>query len=130
MKKLIRSIPVFMLIGILFVPQVARASEVQPRYIEIASITSGLTISNTGKASCSGTASLWDDYTAKVTVELKQDGTTIKTWSSTGTAYVAAGGDYYVESGHVYVVTTTVTVYNANGGVIESPSKDSPSKFY
>lgn len=130
MKKLIRSIPILMLVGILFCSQTVHASEVQPRYIEIASITSKLTISNFGKASCYGTASLWDDFTADVTVELKQDGTTIKTWTASGTEYISAGGDYYVASGHTYVVTTTVTVYNANGGIIESPSKDSPSKYY
>lgn len=74
--------------------------------------------------------SLWDDYTADVTVELKRDGITIKTWTASGSEVISAGGTYYVTSGHEYVVTTTATVYDSNGKIVESPSKDSPSKNY
>ncbi len=109
---------------------VAYASDIMPLYTGVASLTSGLTISTTGKATCSGKVMLWDDYTADVTVELKRDGTTIKTWTSSGTDVVSAGGTYYVTSGHEYVVTTTATVYDSNGKIVESPSKDSPSKNY
>lgn len=133
MKKLIRStVPVLLLISMLMGSlAAAHASEVSLQYIEIASITSGLTISDTGRANCSGKARMWeDDFTVTVTVELKQDGTTIKTWTETGATFISAGGIYYVPKGHTYVVTTTVTVCDADGNEIESPSVDSPIKNY
>ncbi len=132
MRKLLCStIPAFLLLGILVGNiTAAQASDVMPLYTGIASVTSRLTISDAGGASCSGKVMLWDDYTADVTVELKRDGTTIKTWTSSGSGMVSAGGTYYVASGHEYVVTTTATVYDSNGKIVESPSKDSPSKNY
>lgn len=132
MKKLLRSaIPAFALFSILVGSLIgAQASEITPRYTGIATLTSGLTISDTGKATCAGKVMLWDGYTADVTVELKRDGATIKTWVSSGSGVVSAGGTYYVASGHEYVVTTTATVYDSNGKIVESPSKDSPSKNY
>lgn len=132
MKKLLRStIPAFLFLGILMgnlTP--VQASDVMPRYTGIATLSSGLQISETGKATCNGSASLWSGYTADVTVELKKDGTTIKTWTSSGSGMVSAGGTYYVATGHEYVVTTTVTVYNSNGKIVDNPSKDSPTKNY
>ena len=127
MKKRIRTtIPAFLIVSILLGNLLAaQASGVTPRYKGIASITSGLTISNTGKATCNGNIMLWDDYTANVTVELKQDGTTIKTWTSSGSEVVSAGGIYYVVSGHTYIVTTSVTVYTADGKFVESHFRDS-----
>lgn len=135
MKKLIRStVPMLLLVSMLMGSlAVAHASEASLQYKEIASITSGLTISNVGKATCEGKAMMWDEgFTVTVTVELKQDGETIKTWTSTSSesTVIYAGGIYYVPHGHTYVVTTTVTVYDADGNVIESPAKDSPSKYY
>lgn len=132
MKKLVHStIPAFMLLSILVGGLMsAQASEITPRYTGIATLTSGLTISDTGKATCNGKVFLWNGYTADLTVELKQDGTTIKTWTSSGSDMVSAGGTYYVASGYEYVVTTTVTVYDSNGKVVDNPSKDSPSKNY
>lgn len=133
MKKLIRStVPMLLLVSMLMGSLAsAHASEVSLQYIEIASFSSGLRISNTGRATCEGTAMMWeDDITTTVTVELKKDGETIKTWTETGTEVISAGGIYYVPKGHTYVVTTTVTVYDADGNVIECESKDSPSKYY
>lgn len=132
MKKTIRSaIPLFLLLAALAGNLVvAHASDIMPLYTGVASLTSGLTVSNTGKATCNGNVMLWDDYTADVTVELKRDGITIKTWTASGSEVISAGGTYYVTSGHEYVVTTTATVYDSNGKIVESPSKDSPSKNY
>ena len=132
MKKTIRSaIPLFLLLAALAGNLVVtHASDIMPLYTGVASLTSGLTVSNTGKATCNGNVILWDDYTADVTVELKRDGITIKTWTASGSEVISAGGTYYVTSGHEYVVTTTATVYDSNGKIVESPSKDSPSKNY
>jgi len=107
-----------------------QAANIEPRYIGIAQLRSSLNISSGGAASCTGKVILWDDYTADLTIELKQDGTIIKTWTKSGSGVVSGGGTYYVASGHDYVVTTTVAVYDKDGRVVETPSKDSPESHY
>lgn len=132
MKQLIRSsIPAFLLLGLLLNGfSIAKATEIVPRYTGLAMITATVDVSSAGKAVCNGKAILRDGYTVDLTVELKQDGVTIKTWTSSGSDMVSAGGTYYVKSGHTYTTTTTATVYDADGNVVESPSKTSPGKDY
>ena len=108
----------------------AQAVNIEPRYTGIFNLRSTLNISDKGAASCSGYVSLRNGYTADMTVELKQDGNTIKTWTKSGTGVVSAGGTYYVMSGHNYVVTTTVDIYDAEDNFIESPSLDSVKRYY
>lgn len=130
MRKHTRSaILLIMLLGVL-VTTLATAYAVEPRYTGISSLSASLTISTAGKAECSGKAIVRSGYTADVKVELKQDGTTIKTWTNSGSGTVSAGGTYYVESGHNYIVTTTATVYDSSSHIIETPSKDSVGKSY
>lgn len=130
MKKQIRTaISLVLLLGVM-IATFATAYAVEARYTGVSRITSTLTISSSGAAECTGKAMLYSGYTADVKVELKQDGTTIKTWTSSGSGTVRAGGTYYVESGHNYIVTTTATVYDSNNKVIEKPFKDSVSKSY
>lgn len=129
MKKFIRSTAtLFLLIGIVMAT-LTTTQAVEPRYVGVATIYSSLEISSGGMATCSGKASLRNGYTGSLTVELKRDGTAIKTWSSSDSSNLTAGGIYYVESGHSYVVTTTVTVYEG-GKVVETPSKDSAKCNY
>lgn len=130
MKKHIRSAISLILLLAVMMATFATAYAVEPRYTGIARLDSSLTIANNGAASCSGSATTYSGYTATVKVELKQDGTTIKTWTNSGSGTVRAGGTYYVESGHTYTVTTTATVYDSNSQVIGTPSKDSPSTSY
>lgn len=130
-KKTIRSaIPMFLLLGILMANVVtAQTLQVEPRYTGVSSITSTLTISSSGGAKCSGRVLVRDGYTVDLTVELKQDGRTIKTWTSSGDGVVSAGGTYYVMSGHDYIVTTTAEVYEGRT-LVESPSVDSLESSY
>lgn len=132
MKKFVRSSLSLLLLLSIFVTTigVVQAAQVEPRYTGVARITSYLNISENGAAACSGSAALWSGYTADLTVELKRDGTTIKTWTASGTTYLTAGDTYYVTPGHTYVVTTTVTVYDSNGNIVESPSIDSRERQY
>jgi hypothetical protein len=87
-------------------------------------------LSTDGKASCYGDVKLSSGYTADVKVELKQDGTTIKTWTKSGSGTISISGTYYVMTGHSYMVTTTATVYDSNGQVIETPTKNSTNASY
>lgn len=130
MKKTVRSaLTLFLALALLVVGAVT-AYAVQPRFTGILYMYSTLQISDAGKATCEGSATLRKDYTADVTVELKRDGTVIKTWTSSGSGDIIAGGHYYVTSGHKYIVTTTVEVYDATGKLVEDPSKDSQESTY
>lgn len=132
MKKTTKPIlSLILLVGMLATCFVSvQASEISPRYTGIAMVSSTLNISSNGAAVCGGKTSVRSGYTVDLTVELKQDGSEIKTWKSSGSGIVTAGGTYYVMSGHEYVVTTTVEVYNSAGKLVESPSKDSPVSKY
>lgn len=126
-----KAISLLLLLGALVTNFVAvQAEEIEPRYTGIAQLKSSLNISSGGAASCTGKAILWDDYTVDLTIELKQDGTTIKTWTKSGSGVVSGGGTYYVASGHDYIVVTTATVYDKDGNVVGTPSKDSPESHY
>lgn len=115
---------------IMLTANLVTAQAVEPRYVGLIRVSSILDISVSGAARCDGNVTLRDGYTTNLTVELKQDGRTIKTWTSSGSANVSAGGTYFVTSGHDYVVTTTATVYDSNGKIVESPSKDSAEVSY
>ena len=130
MKKHIRSaLSLILLLGVL-ATNLVPVQAIVPRFTGVLNLTSTLNISSTGAALCKGEAGCYSGYTIDITVELKRDGTTIKTWTSSGSGTVQAGGTYYVLSGHNYVVTTTATVYKSNGQWVESPSADSIEKYY
>ena len=133
MKRKISSICIVVLIVSIFMTCLAPAfasDGITPRYKAIAQIASSLSISSSGGATCAGRVVLDDGYTADLVVELKQDWTTIKTWTSSGSLVVSAGGLYYVMSGHTYVVRTTATVYNSNGKLVEIVAKNSLESTY
>ena len=130
MKRSIRTAAALLLLLGTLTANLSAVQAVEPRYIGTARITSSLNISKSGAATCNGKAVLWDGYTADLTVELQKDGSTIKTWTSSGSGTVTAGGTYYVPSGHTYVVVTTATVYDSNSKVVESPSMDSAERSY
>lgn len=132
MKKTFRSvISLLLLLGILgSTLLVAYAEGISPRYIGVATLSSSLSISAGGGATCRGTVTLYDEYTADLKVELKRDGSTIRTWTNSGSGTLSAGATYYITSGHEYVVTTTATVYDASGNIVQEPSRDSATKSY
>lgn len=133
-SKRVRSVvSLFLILGAFMASAaMAQASEIQPRYTGISQLSTGLRITSAGAAICDGSVDLRSGYTVDLTVELKQDGTTIKTWTASGVGsdVVSAGGTYYVASGHKYVVTTTAVVYDKNGNVVESPSENSARWTY
>ena len=132
MKKSVRFTISMALILSMFVASLAaaQAAAIEPRYTGIYDLSASLSISEQGQASCYGQATVKSGYTADITVELKRDGTTIKTWTNSGSGIVSAGGTYYVTSGHTYVVTTSATIYDQNNHVVESPSKTTGEKTY
>ena len=130
MKRSVRTAAALLLLLGALTANLAAAQAVEPRYTGTGGVTATLNISSSGGASCFGTAKLYSGYTADLTVELKKDGSTIKTWTDSGSGSLSAGGTYYVPTGHTYAVVTTVTVFDSNSKVVESPSATSPEKSY
>ena len=99
----------------------AQAAKVSPRYTGISAINASLEIEN-GRANCSGTVEVKPNYTVDLVLELKRDGTVIKTWTDSGTGRSKINKTYYVTSGHDYELEVTATVYNSSNKVVETPS--------
>lgn len=109
----------------------SEASRGEPlRYTGISSIAAGLTINNVGCATCSGGAVTYSGYSVDLTMKLQRDGTTIKTWTTSGSPVVSLSKDYYVTSGHNYQVVTSVDVYNSKGAYVATYSCTSNVKSY
>ena len=107
----------------------AQPPQAQPYYTGTYGVEANLDLSG-GFASCKGTAKLKSGYTGTLTVELKQDGVTIATWTKSGSRTFSDGGTRYVSPGHTYTVTATVVVNDSEGNYVESPSVDSSSVSY
>ena len=130
MKRYIRSaLSIILLLGALIV-NLAPAQAVEPRFAVVTDLVASLSVSSSGKASCSGAVYVDEGYTVDLKMELKQDGTTIKTWTNSGSGMVRVSGNYYVTSGHNYMVVTTATAYTSSGQWVESQVKNSDEKHY
>jgi len=109
---------------------------ITPQYTYISLLSTGLSINSSGKATCQGFASAYDDsHTTRLTVELQKSSTsgwsTIKSWSASSTGISIAGieENYYVVSG-TYRVCATAKVYNASGTLLENKSAYSNTVTY
>lgn len=129
-KKVQKIVSLSLLLFTLFTTfAIAKNTEIKPMYTGITRLTSSIDIVS-GIATCSGEVRVRGGYTVDLTVELKCDGNTVKTWTASGSGLFNTGGTYGVFSGHNYVVTTSAKVYDTNGNVIETPSKDSLKVSY
>ena len=97
------------------------------RFTGIFDCYAGLSISNWGKCSCSSFADCKMGYSATITMELKRDATTIKTWTESGTGIVSLSKTYYVVSGYTYQVVATIVVKDSHGTVVDTIEKSSYS---
>ena len=109
---------------------------VMPCFDHISSVAVGLSISLAGRATCSTGITLYDS-THSCTVDMvlyRYDGSTweeVKNW-----VYSDDGPDidldkyWYVTSGYDYQVQAWVSVYDADGDLIETMVGDSPIKSY
>lgn len=96
---------------------------ISPRYEILKKFYMGLTISTSGKASCSAKANVSSSYTVVVTTELQQnDGgwRTIKSQLSDKGAWVQDTMSHYVSSGSTYRVLGTAYVYDSRGYCVET----------
>lgn len=109
---------------------------IAPRFTYISLLSPGLSINSSGKATCMGLASAYDNsHTTKLTVELQKSTdsgwSTIKTWSAsaTGVSIADIEEDYYVVRG-TYRVCATAKVYNTSGNLLETQSLYSATSTY
>lgn len=110
----------------------AFASDVAPYYTGTSSISSSLSISTAGKATCTGSIRLYSSYTANMTVKLQRytNGywSTVQSWSGSGVSTISKS--YYVTSGYYYRVVTAASVYDSSGKYVEGPTMLSTTKYY
>lgn len=109
--------------------------QIQPRYSHTDSVKATLSIDSSGNASCIGSVKATSGSSkVSVTVRLKklENGSwnTIATWSNSGSGFIDAGGSKKVPKGYSYKVVTSGTVKDAQGNVLESPSKSTETKTY
>lgn len=109
---------------------------ISPQFTYISLLSPGLSINSSGKATCIGNVTLYNNsYSTNLTVQLQKSTssgwTTIQTWTSSGTGI--AGTEmveyYYVVSG-TYRVCATSRVYNSSGSLIETQSLYSATVTY
>lgn len=105
---------------------------ISPYYTGTATISASLSISTSGKATCTGKIHLYSSYTATLTVKLQryENGywSTVKSWSTSDSTSLSKS--YYVTSGYSYRVVTSASVYNSSGKYVEGPSATSATKSY
>lgn len=90
----------------------------EPMYTGISTLACNIDISANGCASCYGMAYNYNGYSTTLRLDLKQDGGTIKSWTTSGSGFVALEKDYYVLSGHRYTAVVVATVKNSSGTTV------------
>lgn len=109
----------------------AAPPETSPQYVGLSSAGSGLTISAIGYASCYSFVSAATGYTSTLKMSLYQNGTLIKSWSTSGSGRIVLDKGYFVASGHVYQVIATITVKDIHTGyVVDSTTVRSQTQNY
>lgn len=108
---------------------------VTPLYTGLVNVQAYLSISGSGKASCTASARLRSGYTGTVTMELqrstnKTSWSTIQPWTSSGSGTVELSKSYYVTPGYYYQVYVTVQVKTTSGSYVETAYKTSVSVTY
>lgn len=103
---------------------------ISPQYTGIYQYSVDLDISSLGYASCYGAVSPNSGYSVDLTMELQQDGTTIKTWTDSGSLLLILEKGQFVEKRHYYQVVLTVDIKNSKGVIVSSPSLRSNMLYY
>lgn len=122
MKKITkRVLTLFLALGIVLsmtLPVAAvEPQAAQPRLTGISSFAAHLSISTSGRAACGVILYNNGDYDVTIIINLKQDGTTIKTWSVPAEVRTnQIEKYYYVASGHDYQVVATAQI--KSGGTL------------
>ncbi len=99
------------------------------QYTGVRRIGTEVEISGLGRADCIGEAIAFPGYSVSATMQLRQDGTTIKSWYSSG-SQVTFDESYYVTPGHSYQTYLTVSVKNSSNILVANYTCYSSVKTY
>lgn len=95
------------------------------RMTGISNLSADLIIYSSGRSESFGYASTYPGYKVDLTVDLKQDGKIIKSWSESGSGKIQIDEPYYVTPNHDYQVTATAVVKNSSGVTVDKQTTDS-----
>ena len=127
-KSIAAAVLVLCMVSSLFITALASTEERDDsvtRYTGVFDCFAGLSISDWGKTSCSSYVDCMTGYFATLTMELKRDTDTIKTWTASGTGIVSLSKTYYVVSGYTYQVVATIVVKDSHGVVVDTIERSS-----
>lgn len=136
MKRVLSLVLIVTLLTMLAVPAMAAETDngVSPRFTYISKVSTGLSISNIGVASCTANGCAPGVASVKITCRLQQykngSWTTIRTWTGTGTNIASVAQSVAVYSGYTYRTYTSFYVYNSAGSIIETAGCYSAQKTY
>lgn len=110
-------------------------SEVMPMYLFILTAANSLSISSSGKASCTASTQTDSTHTPEVKVELQKEVSkdsweTIKNWSATGSYEAYVSKTYSFSKGYTYRLRTTHYALDSEGKISEYAVKYSAEKSY
>lgn len=134
-RKILAFILAICIAGTCFTTFVSAASiqpEIKPMYTGLSRLSSSLTISSTGTATCSATGTIKSGYTATITMQLHRgSGAVVRTWTFTGVTgafmYSKTQGSLTADT---YYVSVNAKVYDGNGIMVDNVTVNSVSKIY
>lgn len=116
----------FLLVFVLLISSVpiAKATEIQPRFTYVNSISTSLTFDVGGNAICNGKVIANTPKTVKIVCKLQKyvndSWVTLKQWNKEGTAQTNISATYAVTSGSVYRIYTIGIVLDSYGNELET----------
>lgn len=110
---------------------------IKPLYVGTTSVTCNLSISESGKATCSTQVRLKSGYTAEETLKLQRSvsgssWSLVKSWSTsvTSSALTLFSKSQSVSHGYYYRVQVILKVYDSSGHLAETITKTTSSIHY
>lgn len=97
----------------------AFATDSASRMTGISNLSADLIIYSSGRSESFGYVATYTGYKVDLTVALKQDGETIKSWTESGSGKIQIDEPYYVTPNHDYKVTATAVVKNSSGVIVD-----------
>jgi hypothetical protein len=107
---------------------------VYPNYLAIKNTSIYLSISTSGKATCSASLSTWGGYGCGIILDLQQykngEWETVKSWTSTSEGmYTSINKEIYVPKGYTYRLKAFFYA-TQNGDIVDSTTIYSSEKYY
>lgn len=108
---------------------------VEAQFTGYSGLTSGLSITDAGKAHCTATVNGYSGYSVEITMSLQKSAngtswTSIYSWSTSGTGSVTLSKDRYVATGYYYRTKSVFDSYNSSGKLADSVTLYSPIKSH